>query len=56
MLSNHESLNSQVNLLSNAIVESSKKQSAINSIVVKFMKTFNVIADPQNIENIEINN
>ena len=56
MLSNHESLNSQVNLLSNAIVESSKKQSAINSIVVNFMKTFNVIADPQNIENIEINN
>ena len=43
-------------MLSNAIVESSKKQSAINSIVVNFMKTFNVIADPQNIENIEINN
>ena len=56
ILSNQESLSSQVNLLSDAVVESSKKQSAINSIVVKFMKTFNIIADSQNIENIEINN
>ncbi len=55
ILSSNESLNSQMNLLSDVVINSSKKQSAINSIVLKFMKTLNVITDTQKIINIEVN-
>ncbi len=55
ILSNRESFVSQVGLLSDAVIDSSKKQSAINSIVIKFLKTFNVITDTQDIGNIEVN-
>lgn len=56
ILSSHDSFHSQMTLLSDVIVENSEKQSAVNSIVIKFMKTFNIIDNNQEIKDIEVSN
>ena len=55
ILTDNNLLISQVNLLSNIVVDKSKKQSATNSIIVKFMKTFNIVPTQWEFENLEFN-
>ncbi len=43
ILANSDSLNSQIKLLNEIVVDKSKKQSTVNSIIIKFMKTFNIV-------------
>ena len=54
ILSNNESLDYQMDLLSDIVVEDSEKQGTKNSIIINFMKTFNILSDTQEIVNIEI--
>lgn len=48
-------LNSNLDMISNNIVNNTKKQSAVNSVVTRFMKTFNIIKDGQENRSIEFN-
>lgn len=52
MIENYESLDSQLGSISAIIAEKSKKQSAMNSIIIKFMKTFNITQNDQENRNI----
>ena len=49
-----EMLYSNLDMISDRIIDNTKKQSAINSVLIKFMKTFNIIWDWWN-ESIEFN-
>jgi len=48
-------LYAKIDMIGDTIIENTKKQSAINSSVMKFMKTFNIITDGQDDKNIEFN-
>ena len=48
-------LYTDIDIISDSIVNNAKKQSAINSVVTKFMKTFNIIIDGQEKKSIEFN-
>lgn len=51
-----EMFNANFDMISNAIVDNTKKQSAKNSVITKFMKTFNIILDGQEERKIDFNN
>lgn len=48
-----EMLNGNYDMISNAIVDNSRKQNVINSTVTKFMKTFNIIPSSWNFDNLQ---
>lgn len=49
-------LNANIDLIGDSVINHTKKQSTRNSVVIKFMKTFNIILDEENIKNIDVNN
>lgn len=49
-------LNANIDLIGDAVVNHTKKQSARNSVIIKFMKTFNIILDEENMKNIDVSN
>jgi hypothetical protein len=49
-------LYAKIDMIGDKIMENTKRQSAINSTVTKFMKTFNIILDGQENKSIEFNN
>jgi hypothetical protein len=48
-------LYANLDMISNKIIDNTKKQSARNSAVTKFMKTFNIIVDGQEDKTLEFN-
>jgi hypothetical protein len=48
-------LYANLDMISDRIVENTKKQSARNSVITRFMKTFNIIEDRQDNKGIEFN-
>jgi hypothetical protein len=48
-------LYAKIDMIGDKIMENTKKQSAINSSVTKFMKTFNIITEGQEGKTIEFN-
>jgi hypothetical protein len=44
-----------LDMISDRIVDNTKKQSARNSVITRFMKTFNIIEDGQDNKGIEFN-
>lgn len=46
-------LDKNLDMISDKIIDNTKKQSAINSVITKFMKTFNIIRDGQENKSIE---
>jgi hypothetical protein len=48
-------LYANLDMISDRIVENTKKQSARNSVITRFMKTFNIIEDGQDNKGIEFN-
>jgi len=49
-------LNANIDLIGDSVINHTKKQSTRNSVVIKFMKTFNIILDEENIKDIDVNN
>lgn len=50
-----EMIHANLELIGNTIINHTKKQSARNSIITKFMKTFNIISDEQFENTIDVN-
>ena len=48
-------LYANLDMISNAIVDNTKKQSARNTTVTKFMKTFNIMLDDQEDKTLDFN-
>lgn len=48
-------INVNLDLISNSVIEHTKKQNAMNSLIMKFMKTFNIISWEDDASNIDIN-
>jgi hypothetical protein len=48
-------LYANLDMISDRIVENTKRQSARNSVITRFMKTFNIIEDGQDNKGIEFN-
>ena len=49
-------LNANVDLIWGTVVNYTKKQSTRNSVIIKFMKTFNIVLDEENMKNIDVSN
>ena len=50
-----EMLHSNIDMIGEKIIDNTKKQSAKNSVVMNFMKTFNIITDNQEDKSLEFN-
>ena len=48
-------INVNLDLISDTVIEHTKKQNAMNSLIMKFMKTFNIISWEEDASNIDIN-
>jgi hypothetical protein len=48
-------LYANLDIISNSIIDNTKKQSARNTTITKFMKTFNIMLDGQEDKSIDFN-